>query len=91
MPDALKPLWQCPKCGAKLVTKNMWHSCGQYSLDALFARSEPQVVRIFNRLAEMVRACGPVDIVPQKTRVVFQVRGAFLGVRPAKDLPSVQF
>ncbi len=85
MPSELKPLWQCPKCGAKLVAKNMWHSCGQYSLEALFAHSEPHVRLIFDRLAEMVRACGPVTIIPQKTRVVFQVRVRFLGCVPRKS------
>jgi hypothetical protein len=85
MPAKLKPLWQCPKCGAKLVTKNMWHSCGQYRLEALFARSEPHVIQIFDRLADMVQAYGPVTIVPQKTRVVFQVRVRFLGCVPRKS------
>jgi len=27
------PLWTCPRCGAKLVTKNLWHSCGRATLD----------------------------------------------------------
>lgn len=85
MRSELKPLWQCPKCGAKLVTKNMWHSCGRYSLEALFAQSEPRVRQIFDELAEMVRACGPVTVIPQKTRVVFQVRVRFLGCVPRKS------
>jgi hypothetical protein len=83
-PDGLRPLWQCPKCGAKLVTTNMSHSCGRYSLKALFAHSDPGVLRIFDRLAEMVRECGPVTIIPQKTRVMFQVRVRFLGCMPRK-------
>ena len=27
-----QPLWTCPKCGAKFVTKNLWHSCGKATL-----------------------------------------------------------
>lgn len=27
-----KPLWSCPKCGNRLVTRNMWHSCGRHPL-----------------------------------------------------------
>jgi hypothetical protein len=50
----------------------MWHSCGKFSLDDLFARSQPHVRRIFDKFAKMVRACGPVHMIPQKTRVVFQ-------------------
>ena len=26
-------LWTCPKCGAKLVGRNMAHACGDYSID----------------------------------------------------------
>jgi hypothetical protein len=24
---AKPPLWKCPKCGHRFVTKNLWHSC----------------------------------------------------------------
>ena len=82
---ALRPLWICPRCGAKLVTRNMSHSCGTFSLSDLFARSEPRVRKIFRKLARMVRACGPVIITPQKTRVVFQVRVRFLACTPRKS------
>lgn len=33
----------------------------------------------------MVRACGPVHMIPQKTRVVFQARMRFAGVMPRKS------
>ncbi len=33
-PEAkVRPLWTCPRCGLKLVTRNLWHSCGQATLD----------------------------------------------------------
>lgn len=32
----------------------------------------------------MVRVCGPVTIIPQKTRVVFQARVRFAGCYPRK-------
>ena len=85
MTSNLPPLWRCPKCGERFITKNMWHSCGKYTLEALFARSEPQVFRIFNKFAEMVRSCGPVTMIPQNTRVVFQVRVRFGGCYPRKS------
>ena len=85
MPSKLKPLWRCPKCGEKFVTRNMWHSCGKYTLETLFARSEPHVLKLFKKFAKMVRACGPVRMIPQKTRVVFQVRVRFAGAVPRKS------
>jgi hypothetical protein len=63
----------------------MWHSCGRFSLDALFAKSEPHVPKLFKKFAKMVRACGPVRMIPQKTRAVFQVRVRFAGCYPRKS------
>lgn len=84
MSKKLKPLWRCPNCGERFVTENMWHSCGRYSLEALFASSEPQVFNVFEKFSRMVRACGPVKIIPQKTRVAFQVRVRFAACYPRK-------
>jgi hypothetical protein len=63
----------------------MWHSCGKYTLKELFARSEPHVLRLFRKFARMVRACGPVRMIPQKTRVVFMTRVRFAGAVPRKS------
>ncbi len=63
----------------------MWHSCGRFSLEALFARSEPHVFQLYKRIEDLVRSCGPVTAIPQKSRIVFQVRVRFLGVVPRKS------
>jgi hypothetical protein len=85
MPAPLPPLWQCPRCGERFVTRNMWHSCGTHTVEALFAGCEPQVMPLFERFAKMVRTCGPVAMIPQKTRLVFQVRVRFVGIYPRKS------
>ena len=85
MPSNLPPLWQCPKCGERFVTKNVWHSCGKFTLEALFARSQPHVFAAFHKFAKMMRECGPVTMIPQKSRVVFQVRVRFGGCYPRKS------
>ena len=84
-PAKQRPLWRCPECGERFVTKNLWHSCGKYTLEELFARSEPHVLPLFKKFAKMVRACGPVRMIPQKTRVAFQVRVRFAGAYPRKS------
>ena len=43
------------------------------------------VLKLFHKYASMVRACGPVHMIPQKTRVVFQVRMRFAGATPRKS------
>ncbi len=80
-----KPLWRCPKCGERFVTAHIWHACGRYTLDDLFAGCEPHVLKLFRRFAGMVKRAGPVRVIPQKSRVVFQVRVRFGGSEPRKS------
>jgi len=91
MAAKLKPLWKCPRCGERFVGRNMWHSCGRFSLRSLFARSDPKVAKLFRKFARMVRSCGPVHMIPQKSRVAFQVRVRFAGAIPHKSWLQVGF
>jgi Domain of unknown function (DUF5655) len=84
MSKRLAPLWRCPKCGERFVTRNLWHSCGKFSLTELLSRSEPEVTVLFKKFSKMVRACGRVKTIPQKTRVAFQVRMRFAACYPRK-------
>jgi uncharacterized C2H2 Zn-finger protein len=79
-----RPLWKCPRCGERFVTANTWHSCGRHSLKQLFARAEPNVRRMYRKLARMVRTCGRVRVIPQRTRLVFMTRVRFVAVYPRK-------
>jgi hypothetical protein len=75
-----RPLWRCPKCGHRFVTKNLWHSCGRYRLADHF-EGKPRVVRqTFDRLVATAKECGPVTVYAQKTRIVIQGRVRFAGV-----------
>jgi hypothetical protein len=69
----------------------MWHSCGSYSLEELFARSEPHVLPLFRQFEALVRQCGPVTVIPQKSRVVFQVRVRFAGAIPRRSYLQCSF
>jgi hypothetical protein len=79
------PVWICPRCGARLITKNLWHSCGRFTLEALFARSDPSVVDLARRFVDILRTLGDVQIIPQKTRLVCVARVRFAGFTPRKD------
>jgi hypothetical protein len=82
MARRLPALWTCPRCGAAFTTRNQRHSCGRFSLDALFRRSEPHVRDLYERFVRLVAACGPAVVIPQKTRVAFQVRMRFAALTP---------
>jgi hypothetical protein len=41
----LAGLWICPRCGARLPSRNLWHSCGTFTLEDLFAKSSPAALQ----------------------------------------------
>ena len=79
MAQTKKPLWTCPTCGHRFVTRNMWHSCSNYSLEGHFERKEPSVRQVFDKLLGLAEQCGPVTVIPQKTRIAIQARVRFAG------------
>jgi hypothetical protein len=51
-------------------------------LDHHFASKPPEIRALFDEVAAAVRKIGPVRIVPEKTRIAFQVRMSFAQVTP---------
>jgi Domain of unknown function (DUF5655) len=80
-----RALWCCPKCGERFTTRNQWHACGCFDIEALFARSQPVVRHLYDRFIEAVHDSGPVTVIPQKTRIALQVRMRFAALMPQKD------
>jgi hypothetical protein len=78
-------LWRCPACREGFTTKNQWHACGTFDIDALFARSDPIVRRLYEAFLAAVRECGPVTVIPQKSRIALQVRMRFAALIPQKS------
>ena len=74
-----RPLWTCPKCGHQFVTPNIWHSCSRYPLSYHFKGKDPIVRELFNQYLALVESFGPTTVIPQKTRIAFQVRVRFAG------------
>ena len=81
---AQRAVWTCPECGARLVSRNLWHSCGQLTLDALFAGAAPGVLELAREYVAMLRSLGDVQVLPQKTRLVCVARVRFAGLTPRK-------
>ena len=79
------PLWVCPKCGARLITRNLWHSCGRFTLEALFRGSAPGVLAAARKYIALLESLGDVQVLPQKTRLVVVARVRFAGRYPRKD------
>lgn len=74
-----RPMWTCPRCRHRFVTRNLWHSCVRVRLAAHFRGRDAIVKRLFDALRRLVRACGRVTVYAQKTRIVFMHRVRFAG------------
>jgi hypothetical protein len=81
----VRPLWTCPSCGHRFVTTNLWHSCTRITLDEAFARSTPEARAAFERFADLVAACGPIEVIAQRSRIVIMGRVRFAGATVLRD------
>ena len=74
-----------PRCAGRLTSRNLWHSCGHFTLDALFASAPPATVDRARKYVAMLHSLGDVQVIPQKTRLVCVARVRFAGLYPRKD------
>jgi hypothetical protein len=75
-----RALWTCPKCGLKLVTRNLWHSCGRATLDDWKRRMGPRARAFYERFEQLIARCGSYHVSPAKTRITFLGRVRFAGI-----------
>jgi hypothetical protein len=73
----LDNLWQCTKCGRRFANKNQTHFCSDVLLEAHFDRKPPETRRLYEAFLGAVQSHGPVLVLPEKTRIAFQVRMSF--------------
>jgi hypothetical protein len=76
------PLWQCPDCKRRFANRNQSHFCGRHDLETHFERKPPEIRVLFNAVVEVIKRCGPVIVLPEKTRIAFQTRMSFAQVTP---------
>ena len=80
-----QPLWRCGACGRDFANRNQAHSCGRHSLARHF-EGKPAAIRIlFDAVAAAIAELGPVRVIPEKTRIAFQVRMSFAQVTPRRQ------
>lgn len=97
------PLWRCPECGRTFASRNQTHTCAPLSnLDRHFAGKAPTVRATFDRILQLVTTLGPVEVLPEKTRIALHARMSFAAFVPrvnwldghlvlARELPSPRF
>ncbi len=82
MMTSTRPLWKCPHCGRVFANRNQTHACGRYDLAHHFRAKPPEIRRIYTAFRSAVKAIGPVRVIPEKTRIAFQVRMTFAQLTP---------
>jgi hypothetical protein len=80
-----RELWTCPKCGRRFVSRNIWHACGDYSVERFLEGKGLRARELFDRFEALVAACGPYEVAPAKTRVAFMGRVRFASVTTVSD------
>ena len=70
-------MWTCPECGRGFANRNQSHFCSHVRLDEHLKGREPNVVATFQRLLKAAEKNGTVTVLPEKTRIAFQVRMSF--------------
>jgi uncharacterized protein DUF5655 len=78
-------LWRCPKCRRVFANRNQSHACGTHSLATHFAGKPPVIRALFDAVLAAIRDVGPVRVLPEKTRIAFQVRMSFAQVTPRRQ------
>jgi hypothetical protein len=81
----LPGIWICPDCGARLISRNLWHSCGQFSLESLFANADQRALDLARKYVALLHTLGDVQVIPQKTRLACVARVRFCGLEPRKN------
>jgi len=77
-----RPLWQCPDCKRRFANRNQSHFCGTHDLATHFAGKSAEIRAIFDAVLGAIRRCGTVTVLPEKTRIAFQVRMSFAQLTP---------
>lgn len=80
-----RALWVCPRCWRTFANPNQSHTCAPLGdLDSHFAGCDPAVRATFDAILAVVRGCGPVSVLPEKTRIALHVRMSFAAFQPRR-------
>lgn len=77
-------LWTCPRCRRRFANRNQSHTCAPLDLAHHFRGKDPAIRALYDAVRRALAECGPVTVLPEKTRIAFQVRMSFAQVTPHK-------
>src|ERR1051325_11602344 len=79
-------LWKCARCCRRFANRNQTHTCaGLQTVHSHLRGASPEVKRIYRAFVRMLREFGPVAVLPEKSRIAFQVRMSFAVLMPRRN------
>jgi Domain of unknown function (DUF5655) len=78
-------MWTCPQCGRAFAAVNQTHTCAPlrdlaYHLDG----KPPEIAAIVHAVIAAAERCGPVTVLPEKTRIALATRMSFAALMPRR-------
>jgi uncharacterized protein DUF5655 len=84
-PDGTRPLWRCPECGRTFAARGQVHTCAALGdLDRHFVGADPVVRATFDAVVAAVEGLGPVQVLPERTRIALHTRMSFAALMPRR-------
>jgi Domain of unknown function (DUF5655) len=79
-------MWACTRCERTFANRNQVHTCAPPGdLDAHFAGRSPVVRATFDRVLAVATSFGPVQVLPEKTRIALHARMSFAAFMPRRN------
>ena len=91
MPTARPPLWVCPACGRAFANSHQSHACGPLDLAHHLEGRSDAVRATYAAFLALLEENGPVTVLPEKTRIAFQVRMSFAHLVLARRVEDEAF
>lgn len=79
-----RALWPCPDCGRLFANRRQPHACAPLDLERHFVGRDPVLRPLFEAFCAALQAIGPVRVLPEQTRIAFQVRMSFAQLTPRR-------
>ena len=78
-------MWECPRCERRFGQANRPHVCAPaMAIDAYFVDAVPVDREIYEAVADVLIACGPVEIEAVSVGILFKRSRTFVELRPRK-------
>lgn len=72
-----RPMWTCPAYERPFANANQSHACARHTLAEHLEGKPAAIIALYRHLEAVMHSLGSVLVVPEKTRIAFQVRMSF--------------